>query len=519
MLHHRNRSRFHTNNNNGFNNYNDDDDDDVTSKKQHHSNCIEDGVYENQIEDNDDKYKYYNVWNLFQRKMKFSFGRGGEWNQRMRNNKGYSNHNHNCYHRFVVILIFMITIQYSFRRLLPPTVTQETVIKLKIDMFDSSKINNDLGGFLYPAKYQQFASYKRIMKLEDPPILNTTLEYVPDYGGLQNMQLLSTSHFQRSIQVKDDDSNQRPLNHNEDDDDENENSQDEEQTNDKKKRSHPTTKYADDDTIRDDSCRPTEFHSIISPNCNYVHEIDFFTKLYTNTFPYQEPAAVTFSSGFYRDAWSVITPAYSSISKQDQYSVMKTFKFSHPFALNAYENSRKDALIMERLTKSPRIIDIYAHCAMTVVVEAMQKELEDYAVPGSGLIKQEELHDEDDVQPQNKFTPTQKLKFSLEMAEGIADLHGFEGGVIVHDDVQLCQWLHDKDGKLKLGDFNRAEVMLWDEKSNKYCKYTNGKAFGDVSKLMTLYHYFAHSDCFCQVAFLLHLLTHCTLILFKKNIY
>ena len=31
----------------------------------------------------------------------------------------------------------------------------------------------------------------------------------------------------------------------------------------------------------------------------------------------------------------------------------------------------------------------------------------------------------------------------------------------VHDDVQLCQWLRTEDGRLKLGDFNRAEVMAY----------------------------------------------------------
>ena len=65
------------------------------------------------------------------------------------------------------------------------------------------------------------------------------------------------------------------------------------------------------------------------------------------------------------------------------------------------------------------------------------------------------------------------------MAESIADLHGFKDGIIVHDDIQLCQWLRTKDGTLKLGDFNRAEVMLWDEKEQKYCTYNNGKGYGN----------------------------------------
>ena len=51
----------------------------------------------------------------------------------------------------------------------------------------------------------------------------------------------------------------------------------------------------------------------------------------------------------------------------------------------------------------------------------------------------------------------------------------------VHDDVQLCQWLRTRDGRLKLGDFNRAEVMEFDIDKQKYCPYYNGDCYGNVS--------------------------------------
>jgi hypothetical protein len=51
----------------------------------------------------------------------------------------------------------------------------------------------------------------------------------------------------------------------------------------------------------------------------------------------------------------------------------------------------------------------------------------------------------------------------------------------VHDDVQLCQWLRTRDGTLKLGDFNRAEIMDYDIEKKEYCRYNNGHAFGNVS--------------------------------------
>lgn len=96
-------------------------------------------------------------------------------------------------------------------------------------------------------------------------------------------------------------------------------------------------------------------------------------------------------------------------------------------------------------------------------------------------MKQEDLDDSDDVRPQNDYTPLEKLEFGLAMAESLAVLHSYVGGLIVHDDVQLCQWLRTRDGRLVLGDFNRAQIMDWNEKKGEYCLYNNGYAFGNVS--------------------------------------
>ncbi len=65
------------------------------------------------------------------------------------------------------------------------------------------------------------------------------------------------------------------------------------------------------------------------------------------------------------------------------------------------------------------------------------------------------------------------------MAEAIADLHGFKNGVIVHGDIQLCQYLFNRDGQLKLNDFNRAELMLWDTEKQEYCRFRSGLVYGN----------------------------------------
>ena len=162
-------------------------------------------------------------------------------------------------------------------------------------------------------------------------------------------------------------------------------------------------------------------------------------------------------------------------------TVLKTLRFKQNFDIENVKGIQRDAVVMERLTSSPRIIDIYGHCATSTMVEAMRRELEEYVVPGDGMAEQKDLDEYDDVHPMNNYNIEEKLDIALQMAESLADLHGYKGGVIVHDDVQLCQWLEAWNGRLKLGDFNRAEIMEWNEKNKSYCKYSNGHSGGNVS--------------------------------------
>jgi hypothetical protein len=121
-----------------------------------------------------------------------------------------------------------------------------------------------------------------------------------------------------------------------------------------------------------------------------------------------------------------------------------------------------DAIVSERLTSSPAIVDIYGFCGLSMMSEYLSMgDLMQHATPGGDRVNPVELNDSEDVDPQNYFSATEKLTLSLEMAEAIALLHSYKGGVIVHDDIQLPQFLASEEGYLKLNDFNRAEIMLW----------------------------------------------------------
>ena len=63
-------------------------------------------------------------------------------------------------------------------------------------------------------------------------------------------------------------------------------------------------------------------------------------------------------------------------------------------------------------------------------------------------------------------------------------VHHFKDGVIIHDDIQLSQflWTDETKTSVRLNDFNRAEVMFWDEEFEEYCRFHNGRGHGDVSQ-------------------------------------
>jgi serine/threonine protein kinase len=131
-----------------------------------------------------------------------------------------------------------------------------------------------------------------------------------------------------------------------------------------------------------------------------------------------------------------------------------------------------EAMVMERLSHSPRVLDIYGFCGTSVHVEAMAGDLWKNIITGVGVAFQKDLDKITDTEhlSQNDLTPSEKLQISLDMAESLADLHGFEGGPITHADTHIEQWLLAPDGSVKLNDFNNAHEPSWDASKGAYCE-------------------------------------------------
>ena len=357
-------------------------------------------------------------------------------------------------------------------------VREELSIPVVIKALDyTSLIDKDVGGFIYPNR-RQLVMKVISQKLNNIEINNTN--QLPDYGGLlfpfSDLRNLSSHKNESSVQ------------------------QDKHVSEKKKSKATIARRWADDDFVQASMansfakprCRHASWHKLHFPNCNAFHEMDIsrhrdsqfaFGRYHT------DDDTVSLSHGYYRDTWLVgqakVENQRDAFYKYDTVdtNVLKTLRYSkHDVNVKTMDHVRRDALIMERLSSSPRIIDIYGYCGTSMSVEFIENEIEEKIVPGSGYMKEDlqKMHDWNDVQPRNTFTPEEKLDLALSMAESLADLHGFKDGVIVHDDVQLCQWLMKKStGKLKLGDFNRAGLMLFDEEKGKYCKYSNGNCYGN----------------------------------------
>jgi hypothetical protein len=219
------------------------------------------------------------------------------------------------------------------------------------------------------------------------------------------------------------------------------------------------------------SCRPPAWSKLHFPNCNIFHEMSLIERDPGNNEIY------TINHGFYRDVW------VHRFLPDGTASVLKTTKYHHhsDFSWRNIMDVHREALIMERLTIHDNIVTPYGHCGTSVITEAIPYQVEPYIVPGTGHAKQKQLlRDPQKVPSKNALSGQEKLKTALEMAESIAVLHGFPDGTIVHNDIQLQQWLRTHNDTLKLGDFNRAMILNWNAKENRYCKYSSGTVFGNV---------------------------------------
>jgi len=211
-------------------------------------------------------------------------------------------------------------------------------------------------------------------------------------------------------------------------------------------------------------CRRISEHRLYFPNCNSFHET-----------PLLDSQATVIGAGSYRQAMML----NNSFGREREAIVVKDIHFRLDFLYDVYEYTRMDAIVAERLTSSRRIYNIYGTCGIGIMSEFFPHgQIEAFSITDDVIERTDET--KGPLICYNNLTGLMKLELSLHMAEALVDLHGYAGGVIVHQDVKLDQFFLNSDmTEVILNDFNRAEFMLWDEEEEEYCSYREGFGAGN----------------------------------------
>ena len=158
------------------------------------------------------------------------------------------------------------------------------------------------------------------------------------------------------------------------------------------------------------------------PTCNMVHEVDLRDWRQTKSGHTQ---VQLLGHGYYRSVWKVRDyDGFSPIA-------IKTINYDKHFDPRTYDVHRIDAMVMERMTSSPHIMDIYSFCAQSGLFEFADGGSMDDLV--FGYVKEK--------MPKNLG----KLRYAVAVAKATEDLHSFESiqghSAVVHGVSHTLEYL------------------------------------------------------------------------------
>ena len=234
-------------------------------------------------------------------------------------------------------------------------------------------------------------------------------------------------------------------------------------------------------------CVHDDWQSFSFPTCNKVHETDLkdmfvqsqqrrilkrrFRNMWANnpsnntnehsTIHDGSPNVGYLSSGLWRSVWAV-NPGLAK-----ELGVLKSMKREHDVDKRNLDRHRRDALVMERFTSSPNVVDIYAYCGNAVLSEYIPTTIEslvNHRDKKFGFAKDsafnQKIRDTADPIQATRETESGRLALALDIVRAIHDLHyKYPSGPIAHADIQTEQFLVASDGRVKINDFNRCRFM------------------------------------------------------------
>ena len=179
--------------------------------------------------------------------------------------------------------------------------------------------------------------------------------------------------------------------------------------------------YEEKDYPSSNDCYRPKWSYEYRPTCNKVHEdvlLDRPSGIVGHVYDFEYVG-----SGHFRLSYVFRDASHNMFGN----FVLKAIHFAegHDFDRFTMDTVRLEALSMERTSASDRTIDIYSHCAASVVIEPAREVFRKLR-PSRFFIAQDELDrkDPDNPVPFNNLTLSEKLGLSLAMAEGLAELHG-----------------------------------------------------------------------------------------------
>lgn len=192
------------------------------------------------------------------------------------------------------------------------------------------------------------------------------------------------------------------------------------------------------------------------PTCNTLHEMDLKRGVDVAHSRKDLPELDLLGEGWFRSTWKWASP-------RDKHMVLKTLRFEREFYDEFYELHRRDAVAMERLSHSPFVMDIYGFCGQSAI-----NEIADYP---NGLNSLEKF----DRQLRSKTGRDinfLKLQLTSSLAVAVAHVHEIDDRPsMVHYDLNPRNVAIVASGKPKLNDFNTAEFLHINVKTNETCGF------------------------------------------------
>ena len=280
--------------------------------------------------------------------------------------------------------------------------------------------------------------------------------------------------------------------------------------------------------VKQDGCAPAKaWHTFHPINCNLFHEIETGMSrsvVVSGTGGSSSSGTTTdgenvsmnmgtnyiqfLDHGGRRDAWvynralpptSSYTSSSSSQQQEEDRVILKTLRWDKPYGPRLYDNQRKDALVSERLSSSPHVINTYGYCGMSTLnefagggnfetyIESRSKnkkniltsyELLEFARNISvGLADVHDIGINDDNDGSSNYDPSRQQEQG-ELGGGIGIPYNI--GTIVHHDFRHHNLLLTNDYQVKLSDFNTAQLLQWNYNTNTSCGFNWYKHCGQT---------------------------------------